>query len=96
MRFRWIHIVPLVHLLICLLAGSGYVLPSLRPLGILFSVLVLADLPVSVVFVFLAFGTHGAVAFAYLLVVGTLWWYLLCRIGEKMSATLKRKRESLL
>ena len=92
MRLRWIHIIPLVHLLVCLLAASGYVLPPFRPLAILFSVLLLADFPVSVIFAFLAFGTHGAIAFVYLLVAGTLWWYLLCRIAEKASAALKRKR----
>ena len=83
MRLRWIDIVPLVHWLVCVVAASGYVLPALQPLGILFSVLVLADIPVSLVFVALAARTHGAVAFAWLLVVGTLWWFVLCRIAQK-------------
>lgn len=96
MRLRWTHAVPLVHLLVCLLAGSGYLLPPLSLLGILFSVLVVADLPISGVFVFLAAGTHGAFAFAYPLVVGTLWWYLLCRVGEKWFAALRRRRQPII
>jgi hypothetical protein len=82
-KLRWVHIVPLAHLLLCFLAASGYILPALQSLGILFSVLVVADFPISAVFVVIALGTHGALAFGWLLVAGTAWWYFLSIVAEK-------------
>ena len=98
MRMRWVHIVPLVHLLVCLSALSAYILPALQSLGILFTVLVVADFPISGVYIAMAVGNHGAAAIVWLVVAGTFWWYFLCRTAEKVSHALKerRKRESLL
>jgi hypothetical protein len=95
---RWVHIVPLVHLLVCFTALSGYIVPQLQWLGILFSVLVIADFPISGVYIAIAVGKYGAFAVAWLFVAGTLWWYFLCRTAERASAALKtrrRNRESL-
>ncbi len=98
MRMRWVHIVPLVHLLVCFSALSAYILPALQSLGILFTVLVVADFPIFGVYIAMAVGNHGAAAIVWLVVAGTLWWYFLCRVAEKVSDALKerRKRESLL
>lgn len=86
-KFRWVHIVPLVHLLVCVAIFSGYVVLALQPLGILASVLLLVDLPISLVYGALAFGGHEALAAACLVLGGTAWWYLLCRVSEKIAAT---------
>jgi hypothetical protein len=81
-RGRWTYYVPLTHLLVCLAAASGYVIPSLHSLGIIFTFLDLVDLPISLVYIALAWG-HEALAMAWLFVAGTLWWYLLCWILNK-------------
>ncbi len=63
----------------------GYVIPGLDFLGILFSLLTIADMPVSFVTVALAFSNHGALAGVWVIVAGTLWWYLLCLAAEFLS-----------
>jgi hypothetical protein len=66
--------------------------------GLLFSILVIADFPISGIYIAIAVGKHGALAITWLCVAGTLWWYFLCYAEERFSAALKtrrRKRESL-
>lgn len=89
---RWVHIVPLIHLLVCFVAASGYVVPALGWLGILFSVLFIADFPISIVYVAMAFGNLGGLGFIWLVVAGTLWWYVLCRSAERAAAALRARR----
>lgn len=89
--FRWVHVVPLVHLLVCLTALSGYVVSSLQPLGILFTFIEIIDLPISLVYMALAWN-YGVLAVVWLVVVGTLWWYLLCRAAERWIAARKPAR----
>jgi len=78
-RFHWFYWPPLVHLAICLIALVGYALPGFQFLGILWSLVTVADMPVSIVTTGLAFSQHGVLAGIWATVVGTLWWYLLCR-----------------
>jgi len=59
----------------------GYVVPGLQFLGILLGFLNLVDLPISLVTFALAW-QHGVLAGIWLVVVGTLWWYLLCCAAE--------------
>jgi hypothetical protein len=92
-RFRWIHWVPLLHLLICLVAASGYVAPILQPLGILFTFLVLIDFPISVVYGLLVW-QHAAFAFVWLAVAGTCWWYLLCRGCDSTNQETKSEAKN--
>jgi hypothetical protein len=84
MKARWSGVLPVIHLTLCFLALSGYVLRSLQFLGILFSVLVVADFPVSLVYVFFAVSNHGVLAFTWLALAGTSWWYFLCRVVERI------------
>ena len=74
-------ILPLVHLSACLISMVGHVVPSLQYLGIVWVGVMLADLPVSAIAYALAW-QHGAFALAWVVVVGTLWWYLLGRGAE--------------
>jgi hypothetical protein len=83
------HLVATIHLLICFAAASGYIVSALQPLGILFSVLFIADFPISIVYGALAFGSHPAIAFAWLIVAGTLWWYSLFRLAGRIAIALK-------
>ena len=88
-RIRWIYWPPLIHLAICLVAMMGYIMPPLQFLGILWSVVTIADVPVSIVTVELTFSQHGALAGVWAIVVGTLWWYLLCRTAEFLAAKIR-------
>jgi len=75
--FRPTYIPPLVHLAICAVALLAYVLPTqLQFLGILWVILNIIDFPVSVVALAAAWA-NGALAVAWIIVVGTLWWYFL-------------------
>jgi hypothetical protein len=69
----------------------GYLVPSLQFLGILWTVVTIADFPLSIVTVALAFSQHGVIAAVWALVAGTLWWYLLCRAAESLSTKMKVK-----
>ena len=80
---------PLIHLAICLVAMLGYIVPSLQFLGILWSIVTIADIPVSIVTVVLAFGRHSVLAPVWAVVAGTLWWYLLCRTAEFLAAKIR-------
>jgi hypothetical protein len=82
-------LVATVHLLICFAAASGYVVSGLQPLGILFSALFVVDFPISIVYGALAFGNHAAIAFAWLGIAGTLWWYSLFRLAGRMTTALQ-------
>ena len=44
-RLHWFYWPPLIHLAICLIALLGYIVPSLQFLGILWSLLTIADMP---------------------------------------------------
>jgi hypothetical protein len=90
--FRWIYVPPLVHLSVCLIAMLGYIVPSLQFLGILWSLVTIADIPVSMVTIALAFSEHGALAGIWATVAGTLWWYLLCRVAEFLAGKIREAR----
>ena len=89
-RLRWVYVVPLIHFFVCLAAFSGYIVKALQPLGILVSILVIADLPVSILYGALAMsGQHDALALGCLVLGGTAWWYGLCRTVEKIATTVR-------
>jgi hypothetical protein len=68
----------------------GYIINALQPLGILVSILVIADLPVSILYGALAMsGQHDALALGCLVLGGTAWWYGLCRTAEKIATTVR-------
>ena len=71
----------------------GYVVPSLQYLGIVWSFVMLADLPISLVS-FLTGWKYGLFAVVWTFVVGTLWWYLLSRTVEFVVDRFKDRRES--
>jgi len=72
---------PLVHFLLCVTAMLGLVMPQLQFLGILVVFLNIADFPISIVAFILSLH-HDALAWSWMLVGGTLWWYLLCRAAQ--------------
>jgi hypothetical protein len=82
-RFRWIYILPVIHLAVCLVVVVAYLSPSYAFLGFSFIFLMLVDFPFSVVAFFLTFSGHGFVALGWSVFAGTLWWYYLGRKMEK-------------
>jgi len=93
-RFRWIYWPPTVHLAICLIALSAYVVPRLQFLAILWSLLTIVDIPVSMVTIVLAVSQHGVLAGVWATVAGTLWWYLVCLTAEFLAGKIRSASSS--
>ena len=73
----------------------GYLAPNLQFLGIVQTYIVLIDLPISGVALMLAW-KYGALAAAWIVVVGTLWWYLLSLGAQAFVRRLKVRTEARL
>lgn len=86
---RWIYLLPTIHLIACAISFLGYLIPQAGFLGIV--CIVLVDLPVSAIFYALAW-KYEVIAVLWVLVVGTLWWYLLARAIDRLIR--KRSRSS--
>jgi hypothetical protein len=72
----------------------GLVVPSLQYLGIAWSFIMLADLPISLIAYALAW-KYGSLAALWILVAGTFWWYLLSRGVEFVFKRFKGSQEAL-
>jgi hypothetical protein len=75
-RLPQVYWLPLLHVALCITAMLGFVVPQLQFLGILMTVVNIADLPISFV-AFALFFHHETLAWLWMVVVGTVWWYLL-------------------
>jgi hypothetical protein len=82
-RRRWVYFLPSVHLCACFVSFIGLVIPSLQYTGILFTFILVADLPVSALAYALGW-KQSALAVTWIFVAGTLWWYLLSLAGEAL------------
>jgi len=89
-RLPQVYWLPLIHFAVCIIAMSGLVVPRLQPLGILMMFVNIADFPISFVAFALSFH-HDALAWIRMLIVGTLWWYMLGRAAQFLHS-LRRKR----
>jgi hypothetical protein len=87
-RSQWVYLLPATHLFACLISLSGYLVPQLQILGIVWVFIVLIDLPVSAIFYALAWN-HGVIAGIWVIVVGTWWWYFL---GRKIESLINKIR----
>jgi hypothetical protein len=78
-----VYVLPGLHLSACLLTyvglASAFVIPPLRLLALIFPVLLIVDLPFSVVAFALAW-KYPLLAHLWILLIGTAWWYLISRI----------------
>jgi hypothetical protein len=91
---RWIYLLPTLHLCACLVSFIGFVIPSLQYVGILFTFIVVADLPISAPYYALAW-KYGGLGVIWIFVAGTVWWYLLSRgAGALLNRFLTRKQSS--
>ena len=87
---RWVYILPVLHLSACLFSMVGYVIPSLQFLGIVWVFVMLIDLPVSSIAYALAW-RYSMIGGIWIVVVGTLWWYLISLGIEKLTNRLRVK-----
>jgi hypothetical protein len=81
---RWVYVLPVVHLILCFMSFIGYAIPRLSHLGIIFTFVLLADLPISVPYYVLALGPYSSIGLIWVIAVGTAWWYLLSRGGQAL------------
>ena len=94
-HLRWFLVPPVLHLCVCVISYVGLLLPSLQGLGILFTYVLLADLPVSLPAYFLGW-KYPAFAVVWVFAVGTFWWYLLGRGAEFLIDSLLRRKPIML
>jgi hypothetical protein len=80
-RFRWVYLLPLIHLSACLISIVGIIALRIPFLGSVWIVLMMVDLPISLL-AYLVGWKYPALAYLWTLVAGTLWWYLLSRGAE--------------
>ena len=88
----WRYVLPSIHLLTCLTSYVGILIPSLQFLGILFTFVLLADLPVSLP-VYVLGWKYSVIGVACIFLAGTFWWYLLGRAIEALFLKLSRRNE---
>ena len=87
---RWIYFLPIVHLLACVVGFVGLAVPLLQGVGIVFTIILLADFPISLLAYALAW-RHGVLAAIWIVGAGTLWWYLLSVAGEALLSRFPRR-----
>jgi hypothetical protein len=80
-RSQWIYFLPALHLCACFTMFVGYFAPNWPYLPRVWTYLMVLDFPISVVAVFVAW-KYSSLAVAWLVVVGTFWWYVLSRGAE--------------
>jgi hypothetical protein len=74
---RWVYFLPALHVSVsgvCLL--TFVIPPHFSFLAIVWEFILFADLPLSAIAMGIGM-VNGGIAAAWILVVGTLWWYLL-------------------
>jgi hypothetical protein len=80
-----VYVLPLLHLCACLVIEALH--SGWQPIA-------LADYPISTPALALAY-QFNTTAFPFFLVIGTLWWYLISRIGLFTYARIANRREGI-
>jgi len=87
-----IYFLPILHFCACLMSTLRYFVPGLQYLVVIWEFVTHADLPISLVT--FAFGPHSSVLAAiWIVVAGTLWWYLLSRAAEILFNRFTSRRK---
>ena len=82
-RGVWALLLPGLHLVACVVTMSGLFIPKLQYLAIGWSFIMVADIPVSLV-AYAVGWKHSSLAFTWIVLVGTMWWYLLGRVVQRI------------
>ena len=91
---KWVYVPPSVHLCACLISYLGLLIPSLQYFGILFTFVLIADLPISIP-AYLFGWRYSALAAAWVFIAGTLWWYGLSRAANALFSRYARRNQPL-
>jgi len=73
---RGVYFLPSLHLSLCLVSMLGLLIPELQVLGIIWSFIMLADLPISIVAYAMGW-KYSWIGVIWIIGAGTLWWYAL-------------------
>jgi hypothetical protein len=87
----WIYFLPILHFCACLMSTLRYFVPGLQYLVVIWEFVMHADFPISLVAYALT-PTYAPLAASWIVLAGTLWWYLLSRLAEFALIQLKRNR----
>src|SRR5277367_1585905 len=87
----WIFFLPILHFCACLMSTLRYFVPGLQYLVVIWEFVMHADFPISLVAYALT-PTYAPLAASWIVLAGTLWWYLLSRLAEFALIQLKRNR----
>jgi hypothetical protein len=72
----WIYFLPTLHFCACLMSTLCFFVPGLQYLSVMWDFVVRVDFPISLLAD--ALGPHyNALAAVWIVVAGTLWWYLI-------------------
>jgi hypothetical protein len=74
-----------------MLSYVGLLVPKLQYFGILFTVVLLADLPISLPVYFMAW-KYPALSVIWIFAAGTFWWYLIGRGAEALRIGFVRRK----
>ena len=86
----WVYLLPTLHLGAFAVSNLGFFIPSLQYLARLEGYIIVADLPISLVVFALAWH-YPVLAAIWLVIIGTLWWYLISRLLKLGVQKLLRK-----
>ena len=81
-------VLPAVHLIACIATTLGFWFPPLQFLGIGWTFIMLADLPISLL-AYVVGWKHSLFAMTWIFTIGTLWWYMLNRVVLHLFCTAK-------
>jgi hypothetical protein len=88
----WVYFLPILHCCACLMSALRFFVPGLQYLSVMWDFVVRADFPISP----LADGLgphYGALAAIWIVIAGTLWWYLISRLVEGAINKLTHRRK---
>src|SRR5271156_1435186 len=90
----WVYFLPILHFCVCLMSTLRYFVPGLQYLSVMWDFVVRVDFPISLVANALT-PKFAPLAAIWVVVVGTLWWYLLSRVAEYLFDNFKSRRKSV-
>jgi hypothetical protein len=88
----WIYFLPILHFCACLMSTLRYFVPGLQYLSVMWDFVVRVDFPVSLVADALT-PKVAPLAAIWLVVAGTLWWYLISRAAEALFNKFTRREK---
>jgi hypothetical protein len=88
----WVYFLPILHFCACLMSTLRFFVPGLQYLSLMWDFVVRVDFPISLVADALTpkFAPVGAI---WIVVVGTLSWYLVSRLTEAAINKLAHRRK---